>query len=294
MILTLLTLFFLWQRKGRRAAASGVVLAVLAVSFFINVLAPGNALRQAQAGPPSSPVTAILLSLVYGAYAFCNCTTLPVLAGWAFLTPFLYRAVSRLRTAFPLPLLFAGLLFGVFSCQGTPVFYALGVSMPERVINIIYFSYFPFTLLAWAYFLGWLSRREWWTRFLSRASLRWKASLAALFCAVVFCAGAAGALGLVRIEKDPVSGGMQLAGLPLSAQAALSLATGEAQDYHAQLLAREKQYRDASLSDVRVEPLCSRPTLLFVEDLREDPAYWVNRSTADFFQKDTVALVSED
>ena len=37
----------------------------------------------------SSPVKAILLSLVYGVYAFCNSMTLPVVVGWAFLTPFL-------------------------------------------------------------------------------------------------------------------------------------------------------------------------------------------------------------
>ena len=291
-VLSLMALFFGWKRRPLRAAGTCLVLAAMAASFFINVLAPGNAIRQMQAGSPHSPVTAILLSLVYGAYAFCNCTSLPVIAGWAFLTPFLYRAVARLRFTFPFPLLFAGLLFGIFSAQGTPVFYALGMNMPERVINIIYFSCYPYTLLAWSYFLGWLSHREWWTGFLARAGLRWSLSGGAAFCAVVLCAGAAGTLGLIHVGKDPNSGNMQMTGLPLSAQAAVCLATGEAQDFHAQLLEREATYCDESLSHVRVESLRSKPVLLFIEDIQEDPAYWVNQSIAKFFEKDSVALAS--
>lgn len=290
LLLGLATAFFVWRKRPLAAVKAALVLAALALSFFINVLAPGNALRQAAAGSPNSPVAAILLSLVYGVYAFCNCTTLPVIAGWALLTPLLYRAVARLRFTFPLPLIFAALVYGVFSSQGTPVFYALGTSMPERVINIIYFSCFPFTLLVWAYFLGWLAHRDWWLRFLARVDLAPRAALRRAFFAVVLCVGLAGALGLVRVSKDAATGGMQLSGLPLSAQAALTLVTGEAQAYHDQLAARQALYQDEALSDVRVEPLRSRPYLLFTEDIGEDPAYWVNRSLADFYGKDTIAL----
>lgn len=259
-------------------------------SFVISMLAPGNAVRQMASGVPNSPLKAILLSLVYGVYAFCNCTSLPVVVGWIFLTPFLYRAVSRMSFRFPYPFVFFLLAYGVFCTQGTPIFYALGFSMPERVIDIIYFSYYPIVLLVWSYFLGWLSHQSWWSAWLENQKTRmpkWKPGVFYMLVLLCFCAGT---LGLVRIEKDPQTGGMQMEGLPLSAQAALSLVTGEAQDFHAQLVERESLYEDPTLSDVRVEPLREKPYLLFQEDITEDPDYWINEAVAEYYGKDSVAL----
>ena len=289
-LLFLLLVLSVWKRRKKEAIVLLLVFASLMASFLISILAPGNAVRQMEAGGANSPVKAILLSLVYGVYAFCNSMTLPVVVGWAFLTPFLYRAVSRLSFRFPYPLAVFLLAYGVFCTQGTPVFYALGFSMPERVIDIIYFSVYPFFLLVWAYFLGWLSHRDWWLTRWARVSSelpKGKAGLCAFFALICFCAGT---VGLVRIDKDPETGDMRLQGLPLSAQAALSLVTGEAQSFHAQLTAREALYEDPTLADVRVEPLQEKPYLLFQEDITEDPAYWVNASTAAYYGKESVAL----
>ena len=41
---------------------------------------------------------------------------------------------------------------------------------------------------------------------------------------------------------------------------------------------------------MRVEPLQEKPYLLFQEDITEDPAYWVNASTAAYYGKESVAL----
>ncbi len=289
-LLFLLLVLSVWKRRKKEAIVLLLVFASLMASFLISILAPGNAVRQMEAGGASSPVKAILLSLVYGVYAFCNSMTLPVVVGWAFLTPFLYRAVSRLSFRFPYPLAVFLLAYGVFCTQGTPVFYALGFSMPERVIDIIYFSVYPFFLLVWAYFLGWLSHRDWWLTRWARVSSelpKGKAGLCAFFALICFCAGT---VGLIRIDKDPETGAMRLQGLPLSAQAALSLVTGEAQSFHAQLTAREALYEDPTIADVRVEPLQEKPYLLFQEDITEDPAYWVNTSTAAYYGKESVAL----
>ena len=289
-ILFLVMALLAWKRRKKEAVQVLLVFVALMTSFVISMLAPGNAVRQMASGAPNSPVKAILLSLVYGVYAFCNCTTVPVVVGWAFLTPFLYRAVSKIKFRFPYPLVVFLLAYGVFCTQGTPVFYALGFSMPERVIDIIYFSYYPIVLLTWSYFLGWLSHQSWWSAWLENQKTRmpkWKPGVFYMLVLLCFCAGT---LGLIRIEKDPQTGGMQMEGLPLSAQAALSLVTGEAQDFHAQLVERESLYEDPTLLDVRVEPLREKPYLLFQEDITEDPDYWINEAVAEYYGKDSVAL----
>lgn len=293
-ILALLALYFVWKRKSWQALKISLIFLAMSLSFFINVLAPGNALRQANAGDPNSPLIAIFLSLVYGAYAFCNCTSLPVITGWLFLTPFLYAAVSKAKFTFPYPLLFAGLLFGVFSSMGTPIFYALGTSMPERVINIIYFACYPFTLLVWSYFLGWLSHNSAWIAFLSTVKQQWKPAMAFTYFFLVICIGVSGTLGLIHIEKNPSNGKMQMSGLPLSVQAVVSLVTNESQEFHEQMLSREALYRDETIENVRVEPLSSKPYLLFMEDIQTDPNYWINQSLTGFFKKESIALISPD
>lgn len=289
-LLFLLTGFLAWKRRKKEALAAALVFASLMVSFVISISAPGNAVRQLAAGEPNSPVKAIFLSLVYGAYAFCSCTSLPVVAGWIFLTPILYRAVSKMKFSFSYPLLFFFLAYGVFCTQGTPVFYALGLSMPERVINTIYFSCYPVTLLVWSYFLGWLSHKSQWKECLDAGILRFRKQKGGLFSLILLLVFLAGTLGLIRVGKNPETGGVAMEGLPLSVQAVISLASGEAQDYHAQLLERETLYQNESLADVRVEPLKEKPYLLFQQDVTEDPNDWVNQAVAKYYHKESVAL----
>lgn len=161
-LLLLLLAFCVRKRRKREAAALLLVLAALLSSFLVSVFAPGNAVRQAAEGSPSSPVTAIFLALLYGVCALCGAMSFPVVVGWAFLTPILYRAAARLRFSFPRPLAVFLLAFAVFCTRGAPVCYALGVRVPERVIDITYFSCYPLVLLTWTYFLGWLSHQSRW------------------------------------------------------------------------------------------------------------------------------------
>lgn len=195
-----------------------------------------------------------------------------------------------MKFSFSYPLLFFFLAYGVFCTQGTPVFYALGLSMPERVINTIYFSCYPVTLLVWSYFLGWLSHKSQWKECLDAGILRFRKQKGGLFSLILLLVFLAGTLGLIRVGKNPETGEVAMEGLPLSVQAVISLASGEAQDYHAQLLERETLYQNESLADVRVEPLKEKPYLLFQQDVTEAPNNWVNQAVAKYYHKESVAL----
>lgn len=280
--------FLLW-RRDRRAAAALVLLAALAAAMLASMAAPGNGVRQAAEGTPSA-ARGIALALVYGAYALCSCTTLPAVAGWLFLTPFLYRLAARSPFRFRRPLLVALLSFCLFAAQAAPPFYAMGLSMPERIINIVCFSYYPFFLLNLFYVLGWLSRREGWNRLLSSLRRGGVSLPLGRFALAVGCVFLCAVLGAVQAGKEESTGGLKLEHLPLSAQAALSLATGEAQAYDAQLEDRLAQYQDESQRDVLLEPLREKPYLLYFEDVTEDPSHWRNRAAASFYGKDSVRL----
>lgn len=93
-----LLLFFcmawLFLRKEKKAVWIGVILLFLLIPFFISIFSPGNTIRQESVGAPS-PIRAILLSFVYGAYSIFNATTVPALVLWFFLIPILFHAAKK-------------------------------------------------------------------------------------------------------------------------------------------------------------------------------------------------------
>ena len=178
----------------------------------------------------------------------------------------------------------------LLAALAAPPFYAMGLSMPERIINIVCFSYYPFFLLNLFYVLGWLSRREGWNRLLSSLRRGGVSLPLGRFALAMGCVFLCAVLGAVQAGKEESTGGLKLEHLPLSAQAALSLATGEAQAYGAQLEERLAQYQDESQRDVLLEPLREKPYLLYFEDVTEDPSHWRNRAAASFYGKDSVRL----
>lgn len=290
MILSAL-IVLIWRQKKRKAAVLVfVVFAALFASFLCSVLSPGAALRQEIVGAANSPVKAIALSLVYGGYAFADSTTLPVLSAWLFITPLLYRASSRFSFSFSLPLVPIVLLFGVFCAQGTPVFYAIGLNMPERVINIIYLSYYPFFLVGWWYFLGWLSRRRQWAAWFAPVSRQLKKVPLPFVLTGFVLFFLVGSLGLVTVEKDPQTGGASFQGLPLSVEAARSVLSGQAADFHSQLKEREILYTTSPQDVIEVAPLREHPYLLFQQDLSSDAGFWVNQDVASFFHKESIRV----
>ena len=121
-----------------------LVLLAAAVTFLIVVAAPGNALRQERTGEAKHPVVAILLSFVYGAYSIGNCMDLPALLLLFLCVPLFVvitgNVCKRRRFAFPCPLLVTFFSFCLYSSQVTPVFYAQGIKLPYRIMNIIYFT----------------------------------------------------------------------------------------------------------------------------------------------------------
>ena len=68
---------------------------------------------------------------------------MPVLVLWIGLLPLLYRLTGRTNFQYRCPLLVLLFTFGIYSSQGTALFYAQGLRMPERMSNIIYFNAYP-------------------------------------------------------------------------------------------------------------------------------------------------------
>lgn len=262
-------------------------------ALLISAVAPGNAVRQAAVGSPSV-FKAISLSMVFGAYSIFNSTTVPVLIFWIFLTPFLYSIARRSPYSFRHPFLAGVFLFLLYCAQAAPPLYAIGIDLPERLINIIYFSYYLFTLIFLLYFYGWLARRvekaeapslPAYLKNFAENRERNLPRFAAVAALLFLCA----CVGLCRVQKG-ANGGAEFTQLPASVSAAKSMLNGEARGFDREEQQRLAAYLDPNQKQVTVTEHAYRPALLYENDVTRDPNDWRNRAVAGFYGKEQVIL----
>lgn len=273
------------------------VFAFSLAGLLISAAAPGNAVRQAGIGKHPGALQAIMLSFAFGGYSIFNATTVPIIIMWIFLTPFLYLVAAKSKYKFSHPIRFALVSFCIYCAQATPPIYAMGVSLPERLIDIVYYSYYLLVLLNLLYFLGWLSRknREKEKAINTRLSAvfavlskhRVKCSVAALV--LFFCS----TLGMCSITKG-ADGKPAVTRLPAGASAVISLATGEAKKYDTEARERIMVYKDLSHTDVEVRPFSVTPYVLFENDITADIHDWRNQNIAKFYGKKSIRLISDN
>ena len=278
--------------KKRRSAWTVLVLtAALTAALLLSVFAPGNAIRQADAGEGAGVLKAFLYSFAYGGYSLADSLSVPVIALWIGLAPVLYRLAGGTEYRFRHPFLVLLLTFGMYCSQGTALFYARGIRMPPRMSNIIYFSAYALIGFNLCYFMGWIRRRFGESRFghvcgdlvsVPKYRARFAAVLALTFCI--------GCVGLCRVSENE-SGGAKFSLKPLSVSASYSLVTGEASRYDAGMRAREDYLSSQPEgSDVTVEKLAAYPEDLVHAEISEDPDYFGNTMLASFYRLGSVKL----
>lgn len=287
----LLAIYCGLQRQRKQTVFLTIIFAILAICLLISMMAPGNALRQSQVGASSIP-RGIILALVYGAYSFANATTLPAVVCFLFLIPLLYRLAQGSSFRFSHPLWAMLLLFGLYSSLGAPCFYALGFSIPERNINLIYFSYYLVVLLALFYCLGYLSRQS--ARLprllnaLDELCNFYKRRFGTVF--IAFCLiFTASCVGVCTITKG-VDGSPAVAHLPAGVSAAQSLLNGEAKAFYTEMLERDQLCRSSEERDIVLSPLSAAPYVLAYMDITEDPNDWKNLCMAQYYEKNSITL----
>lgn len=287
MLLFLLVVYLLWKKQRQNAVFSLIVLVLLVAALLASILAPGNGLRQATVGE-SSVIKGLITSVVYAVYSMANATTVPVLLVWVLLAPMVYRLAKQSELDFSHPVWAMVLLFGLYAALGMPCFYALGFAIPERNINLIYFSYYPVVLCAMFYLFGWVSHRfedrlpDW------KIGALYEKRFGTVF--TVFCLTFALAVGGQIAVGKGETGGLAFSHMPAGMSAAYSLVTGEAQAFHAQMLERADICRSAPGQDVVLSARTSEPWVLAYEDITADPADWKNAGMAAYYGNASVRL----
>ena len=144
----------------KRGLGSILPLLIMLIGFFINVSAPGNAVRIAAQLDSMGPVEAVYYSFVYAVKGIGEWTNLYVIFFTVLLAPFLFRALSGCRFSFPLPGIVLGFSFCLVAASYTPSLYSMGHTyIFGRSLNIMRMLFYLLFFLNLVYCIGWLCTR---------------------------------------------------------------------------------------------------------------------------------------
>lgn len=155
----------------------------LVVAFAINILAPGNFLRQSHSGPVESP--GIVLSVLQS-FEICLGNALSEWTDWFWfflllaLIPIFWNIAAKTDFNFPIPGLVLFMSFCLLSAMYTPSLFALGEWRIGRIQNITYEMFLILSILDELYLIGWICKRR---------QLYWNHLLNRKYYVLLFCAG---------------------------------------------------------------------------------------------------------
>lgn len=161
--LCLAVAFAIWKKRYRLLPPLIAMLLIFGAGVAVSILAPGNALRQAEVlasgVTQSGPIKAIVLAVAMGAgFAlqwFDGAAIALILLSVLFIGP----ALRKTGWSFRYPMLAISLAFLVFASQFAPSAYAASSPGPYRLRNVVYFMYLWMILFDAAYLTGWAQRR---------------------------------------------------------------------------------------------------------------------------------------
>ena len=275
------------MRHPRRWRFAGLT-ALLLICFAYSMSAPGNAVRAGVIGYRASAVKAVLQSLFYGAAQMGTYLRLPLIAITLAVLPALYGAAKKSPWRFSHPWLVLGLTGALYCTQMTPPLYAIASIGAGRIVDTYFISFVALWFLAVYYLAGFAARRLAANGREQLARPLTARGYGALL-AVSLCLLGAGCLAC-RPEGEALYGVQNLSG----PGAALSILSGEAAQYDAEMTLREEALNDPAQPVVTLSPLTAVPDV-FMDDLIVPGAeYDVRPSLAAYYGKEAILIAGEE
>lgn len=271
MIILALVTVGLAYRKDTRAWWVGSVTVVMIAGFIVSAAAPGNQMRQSDMWKIPA-WKAVLKSLRQGVVYMSAWTGMWCIIFAFIITVLIWKSLKECRFEFPCPLVAIGLMYGIFCSMSCPTFYTMNSTGPARAVSIVYYGYILFFFAAYIYLLGYIQR------VLERKNKETGTKV-----------GKPAVVGIVLLLLFQIVFGDSSA---LTTVKAMELiVTGEAKAYGEEYQQRIEILRDEAMQDVLLPAYHNKPDMLYVGDFSGDPLNETNQAAAEFFHKNSVAII---
>ncbi len=288
-VIFLITIYLYIKKDAHKASALLVVFLVMTLGLLASVLAPGNSLRAAQS-VGTSPVKAIVKSIIQCAnYALCW-NSVPVFVGFVALTPVFADIAKKSGFKFKYSPALIPLAFLIFCSSETAVFYGQNNGGPARLFDICFYMMIVTDALIYfvvVSFLVTISKKSSAKKDTaatdsgSKISFSEKSVLvkSLIVLCVIFCV----TIPFNFIKKAFV--------VPNSVTATVSLVNSDAAYYESQYKERMNMIAQNPGGDLVFKTYDVPENLnhfLFVGDISDDPSHFVNQSFARFHNINSV------
>ncbi|MCR5449561.1 MAG: DUF6056 family protein [Solobacterium sp.] len=252
--------------------------------FMIAVLAPGNFIRGKEAFAGIGVFMTIYKSIHEACVLISEWTSMYMVAIFAGLVvPLCFITVKDTKFRFDHPILFTIYMCGVFSVQFAPFYYTYDMLVPLRAANPVYCSFLMLAVLVILYWCGWLRKHILIEDLFSEAQKerlgKWYFSWGTALIICIF------SLGCVASDRMTYL---------TSVSATVSLITGQAQAFDAEMDEREAVYlaNRKTDNDVIIPAVKNRPYLLYIQDeeVRTETSYWINTGISKYYQFKSLTL----
>lgn len=273
-------LFLLGKRKEIIFVLLPMV--VFYIMFILNIIAPGNKIRQETAAGGMAPLKAVLVSFFYVFdYCLSQWTNWMEMVLIIFTILISWHMVKKLQFKFQCPLLVVGFSMALEAAMMTPSLYGTGNIAAGRISAVIYMYYLMLLVLNIFYLTGWIQKKI-------LVGLSWKNNQSDNGFSKDLCITMV-SLGMVLFI------GIGLTAIPsperiTSIEACRELYSGEAIDFYEQHLERNRIYTSGE-KNVIVKELSVHPPLLFISDIKPDSNDWENIGLCRYYDLETVKSV---
>ncbi len=269
--------FLIFLRKQKKYKSLFIPIGVFYLGFILNVAAPGNWVRAADA-TGMNPIKAVLVSFYY-----CLDYCLSEWSGWSVLVmvivliPLFWHLTQNTKFQFHCPLIVVLFGYCLVSAMMTPPLFAVGSIEAGRLQALTFTMYILVLTLCVGYVTGWVRKKM-----EARGSLYQNQQFASwqIWCllgCILFLT--AGSVLTVIPDSDYFTWSCALT----------DILNGSAKEYGDALAQRAELYHSGS-SEVEVEKLPVQPQLLYFSDIKSDPNDWENRGLCRFYGLKSVVV----
>lgn len=225
-----------------------------------------------------NPVKAVLISFYYCLdYCMDQWSGWPVAILLIILIPLFWKALGNTTFRFPCPLIVVGFGYCLVSAMMTPPLFAVGNMEAARLQALTYTMYILILTLCEGYVVGYVRQRLY-----SKGKEEGKDFSPAQAWWVTGCILFFATASVLTVIPDP--------DYFVMSSATTDLANGSAQAYGNALGERMKLYESGE-KNIEVDPLPTRPALLYFADIEQNSEDWKNRGICRFYGLESVTLL---
>ena len=255
----------------------GIVFLVSLIGLFINISAPGNAIRIENSGIHVSPILAIIESFIYSivhTFEYISLKTVIV----AFMIVFLsFEYINKLHVKVINPLLFILISWCGYSIIFTPAIYGENYVAAPRYLNVLYFAFYWFLIVDVLYITYYYKKQ------LNKTYLNIKRLIDGNKIGFIVTTVLISICAIFQFSYLDATG----------SSAMLDILLGNASSFKAINEERLAILEDQEVSEAILPKMVNKVRLFESDDLTDDSESYFNEMYAKYYGKEKVIVINE-